>query len=425
MIAHLQRASHTAGLLTYLYGPGEHGSHINPRLIAGDGHGAPIEMLAKPETLPYLAHALDAPVERLGARAPERPVWVCSVRSDPRRPDLTDSQWADVARRVVAATGIAPDGDPDACRWIALRNQPHRVYVVATLAREDGSLHNAYRDAFHLQTECQRIAADLGHLPSAPSPTHRAQETLVPSPSITITTEPSGSISAKGANDDLSATLLKHAGFQQIQDWYGRRHRLPTTTPTADRSAIATHATEMLRAARYTVDLDPSLDTNRSTTPANLLGPYTAGAEILRLTDQIRAAESRAELQQAVDHLLHPEHGALERVREALEAAGEQISDLDDEAYAVADRFGVAAEFVCAAQSELFGAETELQRADDSQQDQVEARTLSPALPGSRIAALATSPAAAKAKASSALGAGAQEVGPAVRPSQVPGPRTR
>ena len=74
MIAHLQRASHTAGLLTYLYGPGERGNHTNPRLIAGDGHGAPIEMLAQPDALPYLAHVLDAPVERLGARAPERPV---------------------------------------------------------------------------------------------------------------------------------------------------------------------------------------------------------------------------------------------------------------------------------------------------------------------------------------------------------------
>lgn len=37
----------------------------------------------------------------------------------PRRPDLTDSQWATIARRLVAATGITPAGDPDACRWIA------------------------------------------------------------------------------------------------------------------------------------------------------------------------------------------------------------------------------------------------------------------------------------------------------------------
>jgi hypothetical protein len=247
----------------------------------------------------------------------------------------------------------------------------------------------------------------------------------VPAPSITITAEPSGSVSAKGARDDLSATLLRYAGFQQIEDWYGRRHRLPTTTQAADRAAIATHAAEMLRAARYGVDLDPSLDVARMTTPANPLGPYTAGAELLRLTDQIRAAENGADLRQAVDHLLHPEHGALERVREALEAAGEQIANLDDEAYQLADRFGFAAEFVGSAQSELIVSDSELGRIGNSPQPQTETRAHSPKLPDPRSAALATSPAAAKAKVSSALGGGLADASAAVRPSQVPGPRSR
>lgn len=183
-------------------------------------------------------------------------MWACSVRSDPRHVDRTDWQWAEVARRVVAATGIAPESDPDACRWIAVRNQARLVPVVATLAREDGGVHHAYRDAFHLQTECHRIATELGHLPPASRPTHRAQETHVTAPSITISTEPSGSVLAKGASDDLSATLLKHAGFQQIEDWYGRRHRLATTTPKDERVAIASHAAEVLCAARYSVELD-------------------------------------------------------------------------------------------------------------------------------------------------------------------------
>jgi hypothetical protein len=82
VITRLQRASHTASSLEYLYGPGERA----PCLIAGDSHGALIEMLAQPDSLPHLAHALDTPVKRLGARAPERPVWVCSVRSDPPTP---------------------------------------------------------------------------------------------------------------------------------------------------------------------------------------------------------------------------------------------------------------------------------------------------------------------------------------------------
>lgn len=406
VIAHLQRTGNTAGLLAYLYGPGERGEHVDPRLIAGDGHGAPMELLAESGSLSYLALALDAPVERLGGRAPERPVWVCSVRSDPRLPDLTDAQWATVSRRVVAAAGVAPVGDPDACRWIAVRNQPRQVHVVATIVREDGSLHSTYRDAARVQTECHRIGAELGHLPPRP-----VQEAPMPVPPITITAELSGSVLAKNARDDLSAALLRHAGFQQIEDWHGRRHRLPTTTPAADRIAIASHAAEMLRAARYDVDLAPSLDNTRTNDPTlvNPLGPYVAGAEILRITDRIRGAENGTDLRQAVDHLLHPEHGALERVREALEATGEQITDLDDEEHQLADRFGFAAEFVLSAQSELVHSEAELPRVREAYG-----------------VAQAVSPAVAKAKtrASSPLGTGAPETGAAVT-AQAPGPRTR
>ncbi|WP_329612524.1 hypothetical protein OG244_03810 [Streptomyces brevispora] len=425
MIARLQRASNTAGLLTYLYGPGERGHHSDPRLIAGDGHGAPVELLAESGSLTYLAHALDAPVERLGARAPERPTWVCSVRSDPCLPGLTDSQWAAVARRLVAATGIAPVGDPDACRWIALRNQPRQVHVVATVAREDGGLHNAYRDAFRLQTECRLIGAELGHRPTAARPTPRTQEISVTAPPITISAEFSGSVLAKGASDDLSSMLLKHASFEQIEDWYGRRHRLATTTPAADQVAIATHAAEMLRAARYQVDLAPSLGMARMSSPANPLGPYVAGAEVLRLTDRIRAAEGGVDLRQAVDHLLHPEHGVLERVREALEAAGEQINDLDEEAYELADRFDLAADLVGSAQAELVGTDSELPDVGIRRKPLSETRAHSAKLPDPRAAALATSPAADKAKASSALGTSAADSSAAVRPTQVPGSRTR
>ncbi|MCX4502242.1 hypothetical protein [Streptomyces anulatus] len=423
MIAHLQRASNTVGLLSYLYGPGERGDHVSPRLIAGEGHGAPIELLAEPSSLPYLAHALDAPVERLGTRVPAQPTWICSVRSDPRQPDLTDSQWAAVARRLVDVTGIAPKGDPDACRWIAVRNRPRQVHLVATIAREDGSLHNGYRDAFRLQSECHLLAAELGHLPIAPQSTPRTQETRMPSPSITITAEPSGSVSAKGASDDLSATLLKHAGFQQIDDWYGRRHRLPTTTPTDDRAAIATHAAEMLRAARYGVDLDPALDTTKAFTSANPLGPYAAGAELLRLTEQIRSAETGADLKQTLDHLLDPEHGALERIREALEAAGEQITDLDDEAFQLADRFGFAEDFVHSAMSELVDSDDELLGLGHPQQPSDQAQTRSRWLPQFRGAAVAASPAAAKAQVSASPDSRSTQPSAASLPPRAPGPR--
>lgn len=423
MIAYLQRTQHTLGLLSRQLGTGPRGAYTGPRLIDGDCHGAPFEMLARHDALPYLAQALDAPVERLGPRAPHQPVWFCEVRSDPRRPDLTDYQWADVARRMVAATGIAPAGDPDACRWIALRNQDRHVVVVATRVREDGRVHNPYRDAFRLQTECQRIAADLGHLSPDLPPTPLVQEPSVPI-TVTITAEPSGSVVARGG-DSFAYSLLDHAGFAFTNDWHGPRHRLPTSMDRGEQTAIAAHAAEMLRTARYSVDLDPALEQAHAATPANPLGPYTAGAELLRLTDQIRSAENGAELRQAVDHLLHPEHGALERVREALEAAGEQITDLDDEAYQLADRFAVAAEFASAAQSELVEVDVELPHIGSAPQPHAVTRAQSPAFSAPQSAALAASPAVAKARTSSALGAGAADAGASVRPAQFPGPRTR
>ncbi|MFF0714020.1 hypothetical protein ACWEVM_21890 [Streptomyces bauhiniae] len=243
----------------------------------------------------------------------------------------------------------------------------------------------------------------------------------MPIPEITITPEPSGSVVAKGATDDLSARLLKHAGFRQIDDWYGRRHRLSTTTPLDDKVAIASHAADMLRAARYHVVLPPSLD-NRMSPPAHPLGPYAAGAELLRITDQIRAAETGADLQRAVDHLLHPEHGALERVREALEAAGEQVIDLNDEAHALSDRFGFAADFVSSAQSELINSQAELHRVGNASDRHTEARTRSSTLPDHRDAARATSPAAAKANIPSPPSTEAAQPNRSAQP-HVPGPR--
>ncbi|MDH6145500.1 hypothetical protein P3T35_007555 [Kitasatospora sp. GP30] len=349
MIAHLQRATTTAALIPALYGLDEPGDRLRPRLIGADYRGADkqLPLFGDPQEV-LGGGVLDAPALRLGARAPQKPVWMCSVRSDPRHPDLSDAQWADVARRLVTATGLAPAGDPDGCRWAAIRNGDRSVHVVATVVREDGYIHSTYRDPFHVQAECTRIAAELGHLTRTVTTAkdHRM-------PVITISAEPSGSVVATGASDDLSATLLRHAGFKQIDDWHGRRHRLPTTTAPTDRAAIATHATEMLRAARYTVDLDPKL----AAEPLN-----TAVQQILHLTDELRGATDFAELAGALDQLLDPNDGMLVRLQEALEIASEQITELDPDQFELSDRFGIASDHLVTAQAELAGAVDEVQR---------------------------------------------------------------
>ncbi|MFF3069185.1 hypothetical protein [Kitasatospora sp. NPDC057936] len=350
MIAYLQRATTTAALIPTLYGLDAPGDRSRPRLIGANYRGADkqLPLFGDPQEV-LGGGVLDAPALRIGARAPKHPVWMCSVRSDPRHPDLSDTQWVDVARRLVTATGLAPDGDPQGCRWAAIRNGDRSVHVVATVVREDGYIHSTYRDPFHVQAECTRIAAELGNLTRTVTTAkdHRM-------PAITISAEPSGSVVATGAIDDLSATLLRHAGFKQIDDWHGRRHRLPTTTAPSDRAAIATHATEMLRAARYTVGLDPKL----SAEPLN-----TAGQQILNLTDELRGATDFAELAGTLDQLLDPDDGMLVRLQEALEIASEQITELDPDQFELSDRFGFASDQLVTAQAELAGAVDEVQLA--------------------------------------------------------------
>ena len=392
LLASLNRNNNTRDLLSYLFGPGAAGRHADPRLVAGDAHGARLDLLAaSPYGVPYLAQALDAPMHRAGVRAPDKPVWVCRVRSSPQFPDLSDQQWADVARRVVSVTGVAPEGDPDACRWIAVRNQPGVVVIVANRVREDGRLHNGYRDAAHIQGECDRIAAELGHLPTDSTPAVPQQRGAgVP---IIITAEPSGSVTVRGGVDELAAAMLRRAGFEQLQDWHGMRHRLPSTCPPDRRTAVASFAATMLHAARYDVTLDRALDTEPPAPPAVSLGRYAAGADLLQVTDRIKAATTGAELAAAVDPLLHPEHGAAEHLREALEAVEEQIRDLDEESFQLSDRFGFAAEFVCAAQSELVDHTVEMLSTSDGTHTPGVAAVRSAARTG---AAAATSPAATR-----------------------------
>ena len=199
------------------------------------------------------------------------------------------------------------------------------------------------------------------------------------------------------------------------------RHRLPSTCPPDRRTAVASFAATMLHAARYDVTLDRALDTELPAQPAASLGHYAAGAELLQVTDRIKAATTGAELAAAVAPLLHPEHGAAERLREALEAVEEQVRDLDEEAFQLSDRFGFAAEFVCAAQSELVDHTVEMLSISDGTQTPGVAAVRSAARTG---AAAAISPAATRTPLATPAGQ-TPNTGAAARTSPAPSRRTR
>ncbi|MFF8868597.1 relaxase family protein [Streptomyces massasporeus] len=150
----------------YLFGKGRANEHIDPHLVASWNDFAP-DPGRSPHRDPkeveaQLAAQLDQPVKMLSDKAPKYTVWHCPVRAAPEDPMLTDAQWADIARRIVAAAGIAPEGDTEACRWVAVRHADDHIHIAATLVRQDGRRPQRDYDQRAVQREARQIEVDYG-----------------------------------------------------------------------------------------------------------------------------------------------------------------------------------------------------------------------------------------------------------------------
>ncbi|MEV3995500.1 mobilization protein [Streptomyces halstedii] len=166
MIAKISSGKSTAGLIRYLYGPGRANEHTDPHLVASwDGYapdpGRADDIAAARQ---QLVEDLDLRVkqaDRLG-RAPKQHVWHCSLRAAPGDRILGDAEWADIARRVVTATGIAPADDPDGCRWIAVRHAPDHIHIAATKVRGDLRPARHWNDYLTADRELVAIEKEYG-----------------------------------------------------------------------------------------------------------------------------------------------------------------------------------------------------------------------------------------------------------------------
>ncbi|MFC9131946.1 relaxase/mobilization nuclease domain-containing protein [Streptomyces sp. NPDC057099] len=157
-----KQGANTLGLLSYLYGKGTHEEHVDPHLVASFDGMSPDPGRDTTATKKDLGQLLDQPLHLLAAdQRPDKHVWHCSVRAAPDDPVLADEQWADIARRIVAATGIDP-GDGAGCRWAAVRHADDHIHIVATLVREDGRRPDHHRSGKRAQAEARLIEKELG-----------------------------------------------------------------------------------------------------------------------------------------------------------------------------------------------------------------------------------------------------------------------
>ncbi|MEO3750794.1 relaxase/mobilization nuclease domain-containing protein [Streptomyces sp. B6B3] len=162
MIPKIRRGSRTHGLLAYLYGPGRRDEHTDPHLVGSWDGFAPDPGRDPQATLARLAAALDLRVKQAGAAAPAQHVWHCSVRAAPGDRLLTDDEWGTVAHRLVRAVGLAPDGDPDGCRWVAVRHADDHIHIVATMVRGDLRRPRLNYDYKKAQAECRVLEREMG-----------------------------------------------------------------------------------------------------------------------------------------------------------------------------------------------------------------------------------------------------------------------
>ncbi|WP_413753120.1 mobilization protein [Streptomyces sp. R-74717] len=152
----------TIGLLKYLYRTSDIEAHVDPHIVAAYDPFVADPGRHPSATLTGLAADLDQWVDALKDKAPAKHVWHCSVRTADTDRILSDEEWATVARRIVNATGIAPEGDEQACRWIAVRHAPDHIHLVATLVRADRTQPRRHKDAIRAQAECRKIEKEFG-----------------------------------------------------------------------------------------------------------------------------------------------------------------------------------------------------------------------------------------------------------------------
>jgi hypothetical protein len=148
------RGRRVQGLLYYLFTEGRAGEkqlssdHTDARVIAGFDPPDTLQPGHTPDgrrDFRHLVSMLTQPLFAARVSAHSRPVYhlVAAVAKDPqtgglRDRSLSDTEWADIAAEYMHDLGIAPRGDLDGARWIAVRHADDHIHIIATLARLDG-----------------------------------------------------------------------------------------------------------------------------------------------------------------------------------------------------------------------------------------------------------------------------------------------
>jgi len=168
VITKMQRGTRTRGLVEYLFGPGRAEEHTNQRIVAAWDEAW--QGITHPDGVQraLLTAEVDAPVHKLPEAAkPAEHVYHVSISNHGEDRNLSDEEWATVARAVADKLGLSGTDTEEGARWFAVHHgaasgDRDHIHFVATLVREDGRGIYLNKDKLALREVAKEMAARFG-----------------------------------------------------------------------------------------------------------------------------------------------------------------------------------------------------------------------------------------------------------------------
>ncbi|MCX4547251.1 relaxase/mobilization nuclease domain-containing protein [Streptomyces sp. NBC_01565] len=148
MIANITKGRRAVGAILYDFGPGRRDEHVNPRIVAGNVTGTPMQV----------ARAID----HTARQRPEitAPIWRTSLSLPDEDGILPDGQWADIATQFIADMGF--DGAP----WVAVRHGDDHVHLTVSRVDWGGQLLTDRWDYRRAREAADRLEEQHGLVPA-------------------------------------------------------------------------------------------------------------------------------------------------------------------------------------------------------------------------------------------------------------------
>jgi hypothetical protein len=169
VIAKVARGGEPGGAVRYLFSAGRHNEHEDPHVVtAAAALGVTDGLRPSQAELKALEAAMEGSSALYGNEEPGGVCWhlALSTKGGMDR-DLSDEEWAEVAREAVRQLGFEAGDGRAPCRWVAVRHGRSgagndHMHLVVNLVREDGKVASTRNDFKRLSALCTDMERRYG-----------------------------------------------------------------------------------------------------------------------------------------------------------------------------------------------------------------------------------------------------------------------